>query len=127
VLVNAQVNVPLPSPASPGRPATLQERVALMKGYAPSPQLFPSAEVPRDPAEIKRLLDDPKSTHPIVKNWMAFAVKDQALSKRWSLEALAGGFFMRAVHYGAELQTTDLSEDIARLSVPTLPIRPLRD
>src|SRR5947209_7548862 len=44
VLVNAQVNVPLPSPASPGRPATLQERVALMKGYAPSPQLFPRSE-----------------------------------------------------------------------------------
>jgi pimeloyl-ACP methyl ester carboxylesterase len=127
VLVNAQVNVPLPSPASPGRPATLQERVILMKGYAPSPQLFPSAEAPRDPAEIKRLLDDPKSTHPIVKNWMAFAVKDEALSKRWSLEALSAGFFMRAVRYGAELQTTDLTEDFARLSVPTLAMSALPD
>src|SRR5436305_4813465 len=120
VLVNAQVNVPVRSPVSPERPATLQERVALMKSYAPAPQLFPSAEVPRDREEIKRLLDDPTSTNPVVKNWMAFAVKDEALSKRWTLEALSGGFFMRGIRYGAEIQTTDLTEDFARLSVPTL-------
>jgi pimeloyl-ACP methyl ester carboxylesterase len=127
VLVNAQVKVPLPSPAAPDRPASLQERLALLKGFAPVPQLFPSADVPRDPAEIKRLLDDPASTNPVVKNWMAFAVKDEALSKRWTLEALSGGFFMRGVRYGAEIQTTDLTEDFARLSVPTLAMIALPD
>jgi len=127
VLVNAQVNVPMRSPVSPERPATLQERVALMKSYAPAPQLFPSAEVPRDREEIKRLLDDPASTNPVVKNWMAFAVKDEALSKRWTLEALSGGFFMRGIRYGAEIQTTDLTEDFARLSVPTLAMSALPD
>ena len=127
VLVNAQVNVPMRSPNSPERPATLQERVALMKSYAPSPQLFPFAEVPRDREEIKRILDDPASTHPTVKNWMAFAVKDDSLSKRWTLEALSGGFFMRGIRYGAEIQTTDLTEDFARLSVPTLAMSALPD
>ncbi|MBD0371026.1 MAG: alpha/beta hydrolase [Pyrinomonadaceae bacterium] len=127
VLVDAQVNVPLRSPASPDRPATLQERMALVKTYAPTPQLFPSADVPRDRAEIKKLLDDPKSTHPVVKNWMAFAVKNEALSKQWSLEALAGGFYLRGVRYGAEILTTDLTEDLARLSVPTLAMSALPD
>jgi pimeloyl-ACP methyl ester carboxylesterase len=127
VLVNAQVNVPVRSPDSPDRPATLQERLALMKGFAPPPQLFPSAEVPGGRAEIKRLLDDPKSTHPSVRNWMAFAVKDEALSKRWTLEALAGGFFLRGIRYGAEIRTTDLTEDFARLSVPTLAMIALPD
>ncbi len=127
VLVNAQVNVPLRSLTSPDRPATLQERVALLKTYAPSPQLFPFADVPRDRAEIKKLLDDPKSTHPAVKNWMAFAVKNEALSKQWTLEALASGFFMRGVRYGAEIQTTDLTEDFGRLSVPTLAMSALPD
>jgi pimeloyl-ACP methyl ester carboxylesterase len=127
ILVNAQVNVPLRSPASPDRPATLQERVALMKAYAPSPQLFPSADVPRDRAEIKKLLDDPANTHPVVRNWMAFAVKNETLSKQWTLEALAGGFFMRGIRYGAEIQTTDLAEDFGRLSVPTLAMSALPD
>ena len=127
ILVNAQVNVPLRSPGSPDRPVTLQERVALMKGFAPSPQLFPSADVPGDREEIKRLLDDPKSTNPSVKNWMAFAVKDEALSKRWTLEALADGFFMRGVRYGGEIRTTDLTEDFGRLSVPTLAMIALPD
>src|SRR2546423_3584810 len=127
VLVGAQVNVPLPSPASPDRPATLQERLALMKGYAPSPHLFPSADAPRDREEIKRLLDDPASTNPVVRNWMAFAVKDEALSKGWTLEALSGGFFMRGIRYGAEIQTTDLTEDFARLSVPTLAMSAMPD
>jgi pimeloyl-ACP methyl ester carboxylesterase len=127
VLVGAQVNVPLPSPSTPGRPATLQERLALMKGFAPSPQLFPSAEAPRDRREIKRLLDDPASTHPVVRNWMAFAVKDEALSKRWTLEALSGGFFLRGFRYGAELRSTDLTEDLRRLSVPTLAMSALPD
>ena len=127
VLVNAQVNVPLRSPEAPDRPATLQERLALMKGFAPPPQLFPLAEVPRDPAEIKRLLDDPKSTNPSVRNWMAFAVKDEALSKRWTLEALSGGFLMSGIRYSAELRTTDLTEDFGRLSVPTLAMSALPD
>ncbi len=127
ILVNAQVNVPLRSPGSPDRPATLQERLALMKGFAPSPQLFPSADVPGEREEIKRLLDDPKSTNPSVKNWMAFAVKDEALSKRWTLEALADGFFMRGVRYGGEIRTTDLTEDFGRLSVPTLAMIALPD
>ena len=127
VLVNAQVNIPMPSPTSPDRPATLQERLASMKTFAPSPQLFPLVDVPRDREVIKKLLDDPKSTHPAVKNWMAFAVKDEALSKRWTLEALAGGFFARSIRYGAELRTTDLTEDFARISVPTLAMSALPD
>ncbi|HWT02823.1 MAG TPA: alpha/beta hydrolase [Pyrinomonadaceae bacterium] len=126
ILVNAQVNVPMRSPDSPDRPATLQERLAQMKGFVP-PQLFPSADVPGDRGEIKRLLDDPASTNPSVKNWMAFAVKDEALSKRWTLEALAGGFLMRGVRYGSEIRTTDLTEDFARLSVPTLAMSALPD
>ena len=127
VLVNAQVNVPMSSPDSPDRPATLQERLALMKGFAPPPQLFPTAEVPRDRKEIKRLLDDPNSTHPSVKNWMAFAVKNEALSKQWTLEALASGFFLRGFRYGAEMRTTDLTEDFRHLSVPTLAMSALPD
>jgi pimeloyl-ACP methyl ester carboxylesterase len=127
VLVNALVNAPVRSPDSPDRPATLSERLTLMKGFAPLPQLFPSADVPSDREEIKRLLDDPKSTHPSVRNWMAFAVKDEALSKRWTLEALSGGFFMRGVRYGAELRTTDLTADLARLNVPTLAMIALPD
>lgn len=127
ILVNAQVNVPLRSPDSPDRPATLQERLALMKGFAPIPQLFPSADVPGAREEIKRLLDDPRSTHPSVRNWMAFAVKDEALSKRWTLEALADGFFMRGVRYGGEIRTTDLTEDFGRLNVPTLAMIALPD
>ncbi|HEX8652556.1 MAG TPA: alpha/beta hydrolase [Pyrinomonadaceae bacterium] len=127
VLVNAQVNVPMSSPDSPDRPATLQERLALMKGFAPPPQLFPTAEVPHDRKEIKRLLDDPNSTHPSVKNWMAFAVKNEALSKQWTLEALASGFFLRGFRYGAEIRTTDLTEDFRLLSVPTLAMSALPD
>ena len=127
VLVNAQVNVPMPSPTSPDRPATLQERLASMKTYAPSPQLFPLVDVPRDRQEISRLLDDPASTHPAVKNWMAFAVKNEALSKQWTLEALASGFFVRSIRYGAELRTTDLTEDFRHLSVPTLAMSALPD
>ncbi|HKQ53375.1 MAG TPA: alpha/beta hydrolase [Pyrinomonadaceae bacterium] len=126
VLVNAQVNVPMRSPAAPDRPATLQERLAAMKGFIP-PQLFPATTVPGSREEIKRLLDDPKSTNPSVKNWMAFAVKDEALSKRWTLEALAGGFLMRSIRYGAEIRGTDLTEDFARLSVPTLAMSALPD
>ncbi|HEY0377846.1 MAG TPA: alpha/beta hydrolase [Pyrinomonadaceae bacterium] len=126
VLVNAQVNVPLRSPDSPDRPATLRERLALTKGFVP-PQLFPSADVPADREEIRRLLDDPHSTNPSVKNWMAFAVKNEALSKRWTLDALAGGFLPRSLRYGAELRTTDLTEDFARLSVPTLAMSALPD
>ena len=127
VLVDAQVNVPLRSPAAPDRPATLQERLALMKSFAPAPQLFPLAEVPGDREEIRRLLDDPKGTHPSVRNWMAFAVKDEALSKRWTLEALSGGFFLRGFRYGAELRSTDLTEDLRRLAVPTLAMSALPD
>ncbi|HYG82667.1 MAG TPA: alpha/beta hydrolase, partial [Pyrinomonadaceae bacterium] len=127
VLVNAQVNIPMPSPASPDRLATLQERLASMKTFTPSPQLFPFVDVPADRAEIKRLLDDPRSTHQAVKNWMAFAVKDESLSKRWTLDALAGGFFMRSIRYGAELRTTDLTEDFSRLAVPTLAMSALPD
>ncbi|HYY99271.1 MAG TPA: alpha/beta hydrolase [Pyrinomonadaceae bacterium] len=127
VLVDAQVNVPLRSPDSPDRPATPAERAALLKGLAPSPQLFPSAEAPRDAEEIKRMLDDPANKNPVVRNWMAFAVKDEALSKRWTVEGLAGGFFMRGVRYGAEIRTTDLTEDFARLSVPTLAMSALPD
>jgi pimeloyl-ACP methyl ester carboxylesterase len=127
VLVDAQVNVPLRSPGAPERPATLHERMTLMKTYVPFPQLFPLADVPRDREEIKRLLNDPASTHLAVKNWMAFAVKDEALSQQWTLAALSVGFFMRGGRYGAELQTTDLTGDLQRLSVPTLAMSALPD
>ena len=127
VLVNAQVNVPMRSPKSPDSPATLQERLTLMKGFVPPPQLFPAAEVPRDREEIRKLLDDPNSTNASVKNWMAFAVKNEALSKRWTLDALASGFFMRGFRYGAELRATDLTEDFRHLSVPTLAMSALPD
>ena len=126
VLVNAQVNVPMRPPDAPDRPATLRERLALMKGFVP-PQLFPTADVPGSREEIKKLLDDPKSTNASVKNWMAFAVKDEALSKRWTLEALAGGFLLRGVRLGSEIRTTDLTEDFARLGVPTLAMSALPD
>ena len=126
VLVDALVYAPLRSPASPDRPATLQERLALMKRFSPVPQLFPLAPVPGR-EEIKRLLDDPKSTHPSVRNWMAFAVKDETLSKRWTLEALSGGFLMRGIRYGNELLTTDLTDDFKALSVPVLAMSALHD
>jgi pimeloyl-ACP methyl ester carboxylesterase len=126
VLVDALVNVTMRSPAAPDRPATLQERLTLMKGFMPSPQLFPLADVPNR-EEIRKLLDDPNSSHPAVKNWMAFGVKNEALSKRWTLDALAGGFFRRGLRYGFELQTTDLAEDFKSLSVPTLVMSALHD
>jgi pimeloyl-ACP methyl ester carboxylesterase len=126
VLVDALANIPLRSPASPDRPASLQERLALMKRFSPAPQLFPLAPVP-DRAEIRRLLDVPKSTHPSVRNWMAFAVKDEALSKQWTFEALSSGFFLRGIRYGNEFQTTDLTEDLKALTVPTLVMSALPD
>ena len=97
-----------------------------MKRFSPVPQLFPLAPVPGR-EEIKRLLDDPKSTHPSVRNWMAFAVKDETLSKRWTLEALSGGFLMRGIRYGNELLTTDLTDDFKALSVPVLAMSALHD
>lgn len=126
VLVDALVSVPMRSPASPDHPSSLQERLALMKRFAPVPQLFPLAPVP-DRAEIRRLLDDPKSTHSSVRNWMAFAVRDEALSKQWTFEALSSGFFMRGLRYGNEFQTTDLTGDFKGLSVPTLVMSAMPD
>lgn len=82
--------------------------------------------MPATRAGIKRPLDGPDGANPSVKNWMAFAVKGEALSKRWTLEALAGGFLRRGVRLGAGIRATDLTEDFARLSVPTLAMSALR-
>lgn len=127
VFVGAQVNVPMRSRLAPDKPASLQERLILMKGFLPIGQFFPVGEVPADPEQIRKLLDDPNSSNPAVKNWMAFAVKNESLSKKWTFESLSHGFFMRGVRYGNEMQTTDLTEDLKHLSVPTLALSALHD
>src|SRR5262249_17245261 len=70
----------------------------------------------------RRLIEDPRSTHPIGRNWMAFAVKDLALSREWSYQALTGGFFVPSQVYGWELASTDLSDQLKDLAVPVLAI-----
>ncbi len=118
-LVDALVNIPMPSRSNPGKPAELKERLAMMKTFIPAPFFFPVGEVPGR-AEINRLLNAPNNMRPAVQNWMAFAVKDEALSKAWSLEALSKGFFAPGLRFGLELQTTDLTEDLKHLDVPML-------
>ena len=51
---------------------------------------------------------------------MAFAVKDMAVSRAWTLEALSGGFFIPSLEYGWELTSTDLTEQMKALAVPVL-------
>jgi pimeloyl-ACP methyl ester carboxylesterase len=119
VLVHALVSSPMRAEADPDAPAPLEQRLLRVKSLAPSPQLFPVAPVP-PPEELRRLIGDPSSTHPTARNWMAFAVKDATLSRAWTFEALAGGFFLPSLEYGFELLATDLGEQLKTLAVPTL-------
>src|SRR5207253_7599354 len=95
VLVHALVNSPLRSLTDPDSPAPLEQRLLRVRSASPVPQLFPAAPVPPSD-ELRRLIADPRSTHPIARNWMAFAVKDTAISRAWTFEALSGGFFVRS-------------------------------
>lgn len=126
VLVDALVNMPLRSPKAPDSPAALSQRLARVKAVAPTPQLFPYAPVPAN-EELRRLLDDPNQTHPTARNWMAFAVKDTALSKAWTFDALSTGFFLAGSEYQWEMFTTDLIEDLRSLSVPLLAMGAIHD
>ena len=119
VLVNALVNMPMRSRSSTDAPAPLTERVALVRSRASMPQFFPAADTPPR-AEIERLLADPSSKNPTVQNWMAYAVKNEELSKRMTLDALAGGFFLPSIRYGAELMATDITEPLGTLKIPML-------
>ncbi len=126
VVVDALVNMPLRSRMAPDAPASLPERLARLKALAPTPQLFPVAPVP-PPDELRRLIADPNSTHPIARNWMAFAVKDASLSQAWTFDALSSGFFAPSLEYRWELTTTDLTEEMRGLAVPLLAMGALHD
>ena len=126
VLVNALVKTPMQSLENPSVPAPLVERLMRAKASAPGPQLFPIAPMP--PADdMRRLIADPASTHPSVQNWMAFAVKDTAVSQAWTFEALSGGFFVPSNEYRQELITTDLTDQMKDLAVPTLAMASTHD
>jgi hypothetical protein len=103
----------------PDAPAPLTERLMRLKTVSPTPQLFPAAPVPA-PDELRRLIADPSSTHPTARNWMAFAVKDTAVSRAWTFEALSGGFLIPSLEYGWELTSTDLSDQMKEFAVPLL-------
>ncbi|MGH9793348.1 MAG: DUF2911 domain-containing protein [Candidatus Acidiferrales bacterium] len=118
-LAHALVNSPMRSLSDPDAPTTMADRLARLKSVAPTPQLFPMAPVP--PAdELRRLIADPNSTHPTVRNWMAFAVKDTEVSRAWTYEALSGGFFVPSVQFMFEMLSTDLTEQMKTLAVPML-------
>ena len=119
VLVNALVNTPLRAMDDPDAPAPAAQRLLRVKSTAPAPQLFPVAAVP-PPEELRRLIADPGSMHPTARNWMAFAVKDTAVSRAWTFEALSGGFLIPSLEYGQELASTDLTEPLKELAVPLL-------
>lgn len=127
VLVDALLYVAIPSATSPNGSLSIEERLALMKRSIPVPQFFPVGDVPASREEIKKLLDDPNSSHPAVRNWMAGTTKNEELSKRWAFESLAGGFFRTGLRFGLELQTTDLTQDLKELSVPTLAMSAIHD
>lgn len=119
VLVHALVNSPLRAATDPDAPATPDQRLARVRSVSPAPQLFPVAPLP-PPEELRRRISDPASTHPTARNWMAFAVKDPALSRAWTFEALSSGFFVPSLEYTFELLSTDLTDQLKTLSVPTL-------
>jgi pimeloyl-ACP methyl ester carboxylesterase len=119
VVVNALVNASLRAPADPDAPAPLSHRLQIVKSVSPTPQLFPVAPVP-PPEELRRLIADPQSRHPTARDWMAFAVKDTALSRAWTFEALSGGFFVPSLEYRWELMSTDLTGPLKELAVPLL-------
>jgi len=119
ILVNALVHTQMRSNTDPDAPATITDRLTLLKAVTPGPQLFPVAPTPQGD-ELKKLIADPASTHPSARNWMAFSVKSLDVSRAWSLAALSGGFFISSQVYGWELASTDLTEDLRNLAVRTL-------
>jgi len=119
VLVSALVNVSLRAVTDPDAPASLEQRLARVRAVAPTPQLIPVAPVP-GPAELARLIADPASAHPTARNWMAFAVKDTAVSRAWTFEALSSGFLVPSLEYQWELTSTDLTGQMQALAVPML-------
>jgi len=119
VLVNALVNSPMRAEGDPDAPASLAQRLSRLKAVLPAPQLFPAAPVP-PPEELRLLIADPKSTHPLARDWMAFAVKDPAVSRAWTFAALSGGFFLPSLEYRWELTATDLTGPMKELAVPML-------
>jgi pimeloyl-ACP methyl ester carboxylesterase len=126
VVVDSLVNVPMRSAKAPDAPAPPAERLARLKLVTPAPQLFPFAPLPAA-EELRRFINDPKSTHPTARNWMAFAVKDTAVSTAWTFEALSGGFLLPSLEYRWELSTTDLSEELRGLEVPLLAMGAIHD
>src|SRR6185295_19219532 len=119
VLVNALVNTSQRALGDPDAPAPLAERLLLLKSISPAPQLVPLAPLP-PPEDLRRLIADPNSTHPTARNWMAFAVKEAAVSRAWTFEALSGGFLVPSLEYRWELTSTDLTDLMKGLTVPLL-------
>jgi hypothetical protein len=70
--------------------------------------------------ELTQLIADPHSTHPTARNWMAFAVKDAAVSRAWTFDALSRGFLVPSLEYRWELTSTDLTGQMEELAVPLL-------
>jgi pimeloyl-ACP methyl ester carboxylesterase len=126
VLVHALVSAPMRSTADPAAPVSLDERRARLHAAPPAPMFFPIAPMPDD-KELRRLIADPASTHPSVRNWMAFAVKDAKISEAWTYEALSGGFFLPGAEYGLELQSTDLTPELEQLEIPILAMGSVHD
>jgi pimeloyl-ACP methyl ester carboxylesterase len=119
VLVNALVSTSMRAPGDPDTPATLEQRLLRVKTGAPAPQLIPIASVP-PPEELRRLVADPRSTHPTARNWWSFAVKDATISRAWTLDVLAAGYLVPGLRYQWELTSTDLTGQMKELTVPTL-------
>jgi pimeloyl-ACP methyl ester carboxylesterase len=119
VLVNALVATSMRAPGNPDATASFAERLSLVKTAAPTPQLIPIAPVPPSD-ELRRRIADPASAHPTARNWMAFATKDDEVSRAWTFEALTTGFFVPSLEYRWELTSTDLSEQLPALTVPAL-------
>ncbi len=126
VLVDALVAMPMRGRANPDAPATIEERLGRLRGVSPAPQFFPIAPVP-PPDELRRLIAEPQSTHPLARNWMAFAVKDTAVSQDWTYEALSSNFFLNSAQYQWEFFSTDLTEDMKRLAVPLVVLGAIHD
>lgn len=119
VLVNALVKTSMRAPDNPDAPASFEQRLAFLKSITPGPQLFPVAPIP-PASELRRLIADPKSTHPSVRDWMAFAVKNPETSRAWTFDALSGGFFLTSQEYQWELTSTDLTDQMKDLRIPML-------